>query len=81
MPGGGSVEMCVHGNIHTRFECSFNSLVLSVVFHVIPRAPCFGLTAEFIQKWNIHVVLLSEEYDKPDDNYYRVMRDLHSFRM
>ncbi|KAF4724865.1 hypothetical protein FOZ62_029930 [Perkinsus olseni] len=49
---------------------------LRCVYKVIPNAPCFGMDKEFIRKWNIHVVLASPEYDKPDDNYYRVPREM-----
>ncbi|EER05672.1 cholinephosphate cytidylyltransferase, putative [Perkinsus marinus ATCC 50983] len=49
---------------------------LRCVYKVIPNAPCFGMDKEFIRKWNIHVVLASPEYDKPDDNYYKVPREM-----
>lgn len=47
---------------------------LRCVYKVIPGAPCFGLTKEFIDEWKIHIVLASPEYDKPDDKYYKVPR-------
>ena len=49
---------------------------LRCVYKVIPGAPCFGMTKEFIDQWQIHVVLASPEYDKPDDKYYKVPREL-----
>ena len=49
---------------------------LRCVYKVIPGAPCFGLTREFIDEWKIHVVLASPEYDKPDDKYYKVPKEL-----
>ena len=30
----------------------------------------------FIKKHNLHVVLCSPEYDKPDDKYYKLPREL-----
>lgn len=49
------------------------------VTKVIPNAPCFGLTHEFIQKHRIHVVVFGQEYlerypDPNDDPYYKVPR-------
>mmetsp|Transcript_10500 Transcript_10500/g.23120 ORF Transcript_10500/g.23120 Transcript_10500/m.23120 type:complete len:526 (+) Transcript_10500:115-1692(+) len=49
------------------------------VAKVIPRAPCFGLTEEFIKKHSIHVVCFGEEYKErypnpEDDPYYGVPR-------
>lgn len=49
---------------------------LRCVYKVIPGAPCFGLTKEFIEEWKIHIVLASPEYDKPDDKYYTVAREM-----
>ena len=49
---------------------------LRCVYKVIPGAPCFGLTKEFIDEWKIHIVLASPEYDKPDDKYYKVPKAL-----
>jgi choline-phosphate cytidylyltransferase len=49
---------------------------LRCVYKVIPGAPCFGMSREFIKGLNLHVVLCSPEYDKPDDNYYKVPREL-----
>lgn len=49
---------------------------LRCVYKVIPEAPCFGMTKEFIQKYNIHVVLCSAEYDNDADEYYRVPREM-----
>jgi len=46
------------------------------VYKVIPNTPFPGLTAEFLRKWNIHVVCLSPEYDTPEDKYYKVPREL-----
>eukprot|EP00009_Paramoeba_aestuarina_P008537 CAMPEP_0201517192 /NCGR_PEP_ID=MMETSP0161_2-20130828/8356_1 /ASSEMBLY_ACC=CAM_ASM_000251 /TAXON_ID=180227 /ORGANISM="Neoparamoeba aestuarina, Strain SoJaBio B1-5/56/2" /LENGTH=486 /DNA_ID=CAMNT_0047914613 /DNA_START=38 /DNA_END=1498 /DNA_ORIENTATION=+ len=44
------------------------------VYSVIPGAPCFGMTKEFIEKHNLHVIAHGEEYEKPDDIYYKVPR-------
>ena len=49
---------------------------LRCVYKVIPGAPCFGITKEFLEEWKIHFVLASPEYDKPDDKYYKVPREL-----
>jgi len=51
------------------------------VTKVIPNAPCFGLTREFLDEHQIHVVAFGEEYlerwpDPKDDKYYRVPREL-----
>lgn len=51
------------------------------VTKVIPNAPCFGLTEEFLEKHQIHVVTFGEEYkerfpDPKDDPYYRVPREM-----
>lgn len=46
------------------------------VHKVISNAPCFGITREFIEEHNIHVVGCSEEYDTPDDIYYKVAREM-----
>jgi len=48
---------------------------------VIPDAPCFGLTREFLDRHQIHVVAYGEEYlerypDPKDDPYYRVPREM-----
>ena len=48
---------------------------------VIPNAPCFGITKEFLDEHQIHVVAYGEEYlerypDPKDDPYYRVPREL-----
>jgi cytidyltransferase-like protein len=49
------------------------------VTKVIPNAPCFGLTEEFLNEHEIHVVAFGEEYlerypDPNDDPYYKVPR-------
>ena len=54
---------------------------LRCVYKVIPGAPCFGLTKEFIDEWKIHVVLASEEYNKPEDKYYKVPREMGILRI
>lgn len=51
------------------------------VTKVIPNAPCFGLTEEFIRKHRIHVVAFGMEYEEryPDpatDPYYKVPRQM-----
>ena len=46
------------------------------VHRVIPNAPCDGLTPEFLEKYNIHVVACSEEYDNDEDLYYKVPRQM-----
>lgn len=46
------------------------------VHKVIPNAPCFGLTKEFIKEHNIHVVGFSEEYNNEEDIYYKVPREM-----
>ena len=51
------------------------------VTKVIPNAPCFGLTKEFIDKHQIHVVAYGEEYlqrypDPNDDPYYGYPRNI-----
>jgi glycerol-3-phosphate cytidylyltransferase-like family protein len=46
------------------------------VDEIIPNAPAFGLTKEFIKEHDIHIVCYGEEYDKPDDLYYKAARDL-----
>ncbi|CAD7937981.1 unnamed protein product [Amoebophrya sp. A25] len=51
------------------------------VTRVIPNAPTFGLTKEFLKKHRIHVVCCGEEYierypDPKNDPYYRVPREM-----
>jgi cytidyltransferase-like protein len=51
------------------------------VTKVIADAPCFGLTREFLDLHQIHVVAYGEEYlerypDPKDDPYYRVPREM-----
>jgi len=51
------------------------------VTKVIPNAPCFGLTREFLDRHQIHVVAYGEEYlerypNPKDDPYYRVPREM-----
>lgn len=51
------------------------------VTKVIPEAPCFGLTREFLDLHQIHVVAYGQEYlerypDPKDDPYYRVPREM-----
>jgi cytidyltransferase-like protein len=48
---------------------------------VIPNSPCFGLTREFLDEHQIHIVAYGEEYlerypDPKDDPYYRVPREM-----
>eukprot|EP00929_Paragymnodinium_shiwhaense_P114671 TRINITY_DN83141_c0_g1_i1.p1 TRINITY_DN83141_c0_g1~~TRINITY_DN83141_c0_g1_i1.p1 ORF type:complete len:514 (+),score=115.61 TRINITY_DN83141_c0_g1_i1:123-1664(+) len=51
------------------------------VTKVIPNAPCFGLTEEFIKQNQIHVVAFGQEYlerfpNPDDDPYYKVPRKM-----
>lgn len=51
------------------------------VTKVIPNAPCFGLTQEFLDEHQIHVVAFGEEYlerypDSKDDPYYGYVRQI-----
>ena len=51
------------------------------VTKVIPDAPCFGITREFLDEHQIHVVAYGQEYlerypDPKDDPYYRVPREM-----
>ena len=51
------------------------------VTKVIPNAPCFGITREFLDDHQIHVVAFGEEYcerypNPQDDPYYRVPREM-----
>jgi len=51
------------------------------VTKVIPNAPCFGLTEEFIKEHHIHVVAFGQEYaerfpNPDDDPYYKVPRKM-----
>ena len=39
------------------------------VSQVIPNAPCFGLTKEFLLEHNIHVVSYGEGYSRPGGRY------------
>jgi choline-phosphate cytidylyltransferase len=50
------------------------------VTKVIQNSPCFGLTKEFLDEHQIHIVAYGEEYlerypDPKDDPYYRVPRE------
>ncbi|ARF12415.1 cytidylyltransferase [Klosneuvirus KNV1] len=45
------------------------------VDQVVENCP-LNLTKEFIMEHNIHVVVCSEEYDNPDDEYYKVAREM-----
>jgi len=49
---------------------------LRSVYKVIPGAPCFGIPKDFLEKWNIHVVLCSPEYDNDEDTSYKIPRDM-----
>jgi cytidyltransferase-like protein len=54
-------------------------LACKAVTKVIPNAPCFGLTQEFLDRHQIHVVAFGEEYverwpDPKDDVYYGYVR-------
>jgi glycerol-3-phosphate cytidylyltransferase-like family protein len=51
------------------------------VFKVIANPPGNGLSKEFLEKWNIHVVCCSPEYDKEGDHYYKVPRELGMIRV
>lgn len=46
------------------------------VSEVIPGAPWDSVPEELIKKYNIHVVAHSAEYDKPEDTYYKIPRDM-----
>jgi len=51
------------------------------VTKVIPNAPCFGLTEEFIREHRIHRVAFGQEYlerfpNPDDDPYYKVPRKM-----
>jgi len=51
------------------------------VTKVIPNAPCFGLTKEFIEQHRIHKVAFGQEYadrypNPDDDPYYKVPRKM-----
>ena len=51
------------------------------VTKVIPNSPCFGLTKEFLDKHQIHVVAFGEEYlerwpNPEDDIYYGYPRKI-----
>jgi len=51
------------------------------VTRVIPNSPCFGLTREFIEEHQIHVVAYGEEYlerwpNPDDDPYYGYVRKI-----
>lgn len=51
------------------------------VTKIIPNCPCFGLTEEFLNEHQIHVVTYGQEYlerypDPDDDPYYKVPRKM-----
>eukprot|EP01059_Diplonema_ambulator_P008994 TRINITY_DN18765_c0_g2_i1.p1 TRINITY_DN18765_c0_g2~~TRINITY_DN18765_c0_g2_i1.p1 ORF type:complete len:554 (+),score=101.94 TRINITY_DN18765_c0_g2_i1:36-1664(+) len=47
------------------------------VTKVIPNAPPDGIPRDFIEKHNIHTVVCGEEYfNRPNDHYYRVPREM-----
>ena len=51
------------------------------VTKVIPNAPCFGLTQEFLDEHQIHIVAMGEEYidkypDPKDDPFYGYVRQI-----
>eukprot|EP01061_Rhynchopus_euleeides_P009796 TRINITY_DN19098_c0_g1_i2.p1 TRINITY_DN19098_c0_g1~~TRINITY_DN19098_c0_g1_i2.p1 ORF type:complete len:222 (+),score=98.35 TRINITY_DN19098_c0_g1_i2:66-731(+) len=47
------------------------------VTKVIPNAPCDGITREFVEAHNIHLVVCGEEYFvNPNDKYYREPREM-----
>ena len=55
------------------------------VTKVIPNAPCFGITQEFLDKHRIHVVCCGVEYqerwpDPKDDKYYSLPRMMNIAR-
>ena len=56
-------------------------MACKAVTKVIPNSPCFGLTKEFLDNHQIHVVAYGEEYlerypNPKDDPYYRVPREM-----
>lgn len=53
--------------------------LLNAIRHVdeiVENAPCNGLTKAFIEQHQIHLVVHGAEYDKPDDPYYKVPREM-----
>jgi cytidyltransferase-like protein len=67
--------------IMTHAERSAEVGACKAVTKVIPNAPCFGLTREFLQEHSIHIVAYGQEYlerypDPKDDPYYRVPREM-----
>jgi cytidyltransferase-like protein len=65
--------------VMTTSERCIEVAALKHVSRVIPGAPCFGLTEEFLRQEGIDLVVLGQEYfEKPveDDKYYHVPRRL-----
>jgi cytidyltransferase-like protein len=67
--------------IMTHAERCAEVMGCKAVTKVIPNAPCFGLTVEFLERHQIHVVAYGQEYlerypDPKDDPYYRIPREL-----
>lgn len=44
------------------------------VYDAIPNAPLYMTTSDLVDKYNIHLVVCSPEYDKPDDKFYEYAR-------
>ena len=62
-------------------ECCAEVEACKSVTKVIPNAPCFGISKEFLDKHQIHVVAMGQEYvdkwpDPADDKYYGVPRTM-----
>ncbi|CAK0885200.1 unnamed protein product [Prorocentrum cordatum] len=74
------VRMELSGQITTRANPSAVGNCKCVT-KVIPNAPCFGLTEEFIRQHRIHRVAFGQEYlerfpNPDDDPYYKVPRKM-----
>ncbi|SCU64226.1 cholinephosphate cytidylyltransferase A, putative [Trypanosoma equiperdum] len=50
------------------------------VSQVIRNSPVTGVTEEMIKRYNIHVVVCGDEYNRPDDTYYAVPRRMGILR-
>ena len=62
-------------------RCAAEVEACKSVTKVIPKCPCFGLTKEFLDFHQIHVVACGEEYlerypNPNDDPYYAVPRKM-----
>jgi cytidyltransferase-like protein len=69
------VESYKRKPIMTHSERCFSVVNCKYVNEIVEKCPLY-VTEEIIKKYNVHIVVCSPEYDKPDDLFYKVPRDM-----